>query len=250
MWWMKQTLVQQLRGSGIERKDGIRAPNGYSSKTAKVYVTDFDPCARHMHMHVTGVRMYTHMTGAHMHMYLHMRMLPTGAPVPRSDYDNEDDSRGVLEGTCVIRRHEGRRSLFFDLTIQVPWCGVTDEGTADERYLGGKTRIWNVTHYNELDEWKHLNSRNTRPPEVGPAADAIAMLLAPAICAMLKTKVQEVLGMLMFDRIDPQMLAPPPKPAKPIAASRAWGKGTVDYSKWDHLSDDDDDDDERLVEVA
>ena len=63
-------------------------------------------------------------------------------------------------------------------------------------------------------------------------------------------KVQEVLGLLMFERIDPAMLQPPPKPERPKAASRAWGKGTVDYSKWDHLDDEEEEDEEpRFEEV-
>ena len=42
-----------------------------------------------------------------------------------------------------------------------------------------------------------------------------------------------------MNRMDPAMFEPPKKPEKPKSASRAWGKGTVDYSKWDNLSDDD-----------
>ena len=51
--------------------------------------------------------------------------------------------------------------------------------------------------------------------------------------------------MLMMNKIDPAAFLPPPKP-KPT--SRGWGKGTVDYSKWDGL--DDSDDDERIVDVT
>ena len=131
----------------------------------------------------------------------------------------------------------------------MPWRGVVDEGLASERQLGGKTRLWNITHYNTFEEWKHLNHRNTHSTEAGLATDAIAEMLAPAICAMCKTKVQEVLGMLMYDKIDPAMLEPPKKPEKAKPASRAWGKGTVDYAKWDNLSDDDDDDEARITEM-
>ena len=79
-----------------------------------------------------------------------------------------------------------------------------------------------------------LHSGNTN--EAGPWTDAIAEQLAPAIAARLKLAVQEVIGGLMMNRIDPKAFEPPPKPK---ASSRSWGNGTVDYSKWDHLSDDD-----------
>jgi len=104
-------------------------------------------------------------------------------------------------------------------------------------------RLWNITHFNEIHEWQHLNNRNTH--EVGPATDAIAEMLAPAMAAKLKVGVQEVIGALMFNRIDPAAFLPPPKP-KP--SSRAWGKGTVDYSKWDNL-DDDEEEYERFDEI-
>jgi len=44
---------------------------------------------------------------------------------------------------------------------------------------------------------------------------------------------------------DPAAFLPPPKP-KP--ASRAWGKGTVDYSKWDAIADEDEEE-ERIQEI-
>lgn len=65
------------------------------------------------------------------------------------------------------------------------------------------------------------------------------------MAAMLRVAVQEVVGLLMFERIDPAEFAPPTKP-KP--SSRGWGKGTVDYSKWDAL--DDDDEEERIVDIT
>ena len=54
--------------------------------------------------------------------------------------------------------------------------------------------------------------------------------------------MQEVLGRLMANQIDPAAFLPPPKPTP---SSRAWGKGTVDYSKWDALDDEDDEDERR-----
>ena len=128
--------------------------------------------------------------------------------------------------------------------MEVPWRGWLDTGTESERTLGGKTRLWNITHFNELHEWQHLNNRNTN--EVGPWTDAIAEMLAPAMAAMLRVGIQEVLHTLMMNRIDPAHFLPPPKP-KPT--SRGWGKGTVDYSKWDALSDDEEDE-ERIVDVT
>ena len=158
--------------------------------------------------------------------------------------EGDDGSRGILEGTCTIRTAKGRRALFLDLTVEVPWRGWLDTGTDSERTLGGKTRLWNITHFNELHEWQHLNNRNTN--EVGPWTDAIAEMLAPAMAAMLRVGIQEVLHTLMMNRIDPAHFLPPPKP-KPT--SRGWGKGTVDYSKWDALSDDEEDE-ERIVDVT
>jgi hypothetical protein len=124
------------------------------------------------------------------------------AVVRVSDFDpteEGDDLRGLLEGTCTIRSAKGRRALFLDLVLEVPWRGWIDAGTERERSLGGKTRLWNITHFNELNEWQHLNNRNTH--ETGPATDAIAERLAPAIAANAKLAVQEVLGALMFNRI-------------------------------------------------
>ena len=69
--------------------------------------------------------------------------------------------------------------------------------------------------------------------------------LTQAIAACLKTAVQEILGALMFNRIDPASFLPPSKP-KP--KSRGWGKGTVDYSKWDALADEEEEE-ERIVEM-
>ena len=60
-------------------------------------------------------------------------------------------------------------------------------------------------------------------------------------------EVQRVIGSLLADRIDPAAFLPPPKP-KP--SSRSWGRGTVDYSKWDALDDDDDEElEDRVAEV-
>ena len=58
-----------------------------------------------------------------------------------------------------------------------------------------------------------------------------------------RVRCSQTIGMLLYNRIDPAMLEPPKKPPKPKSASRAWGKGTVDYSKWDNLSDDEEDED-------
>ena len=158
--------------------------------------------------------------------------------------ESGDASRGQLEGTCTVRVAKGRRALFLDLSMEVPWRGVTDAGTEREHVLGGKTRLWGITHFNELHEWRHLNHRNTN--ETGPATDAIAEMLAPAMAAKLKVEVQRVIGSLLADRIDPAALLPPPKP-KP--SSRSWGRGTVDYSKWDALDDDDEEHEDRVVEL-
>ena len=159
--------------------------------------------------------------------------------------ESGDGSRGQLEGTCTVRVAKGRRALFLDLSLEVPWRGVTDAGTEREQVLGGKTRLWGITHFNELHEWRHLNHRNTN--ETGPATDAIAEMLAPAMAAKLKVEVQRVIGSLLADRIDPAAFLPPPKP-KP--SSRSWGRGTVDYSKWDALDDDDDEElEDRVAEV-
>ena len=130
--------------------------------------------------------------------------------------------------------------------LAVPWRAYLDEGTKHAQSLGGMTKLWNVTHFNTKEEWKHLNHRNTH--EVGPAMDAAAEHMPLMICAAIKQKVQEVLGMLMYERIDPALLLPPPKPERPKAASRAWGKGTVDYSKFDNI-DDSDEEDERITDV-
>ena len=206
MWWMRQALRERLGREGhAVTADEWRPSNGYPARSACVRVGDFDPP-------------------------------PTSDEAP-------SDARGLLEGTCTIRAAKGRRALFLDLTIEVPWRCYIDEGTERERSLGGKTRLWNITHFNEVHEWQHLNHRNTH--ETGPASEAMAERLPPALAARLKVAVQEVLLQLMSSRIDPSEFLPPPKP-KP--SSRGWGKGTVDYSKWDAL-DDSDDDDERVVEI-
>ena len=209
MFWMRQALRQRL--NEVEHRVAPaewRASNGYPCRTAKgavVRVASFDP-----------------------------------------DPEGRDSATlGQLDGTCNIRMAKGRRALFLDMSMEVPWRAYVDEGTEHEQSLGGKTRLWNITHFNELTEWQHLNHRNTH--EVGPAMDALAERCAPAMAAMLKVAVHECVNALVLNRIDLASLMPPPKP-KP--ASRAWGKGTVDYSKWDNLDDDDDDDDdERVVEV-
>ena len=77
------------------------------------------------------------------------------AAIRVGDFDPDeagDDLRGMLEGTCTVRVAKGRRSLFMDLTMEVPWRGVLDEGTDRERSLGGKT----YTH--------HHGSNPRRPP--------------------------------------------------------------------------------------
>jgi hypothetical protein len=132
------------------------------------------------------------------------------------------------------------------------------EGTEREEQLGGKTRLWNVNHYTAFHDWKHLHLRSTHAAESGPAQDAISTMLAPAALALIKCKLQEVLGKLMYDKIDPAMLDPPKKPLdppkmnpkKPQAGSRAWGKGTVDYSKWDMLDEDGEEDEDEVHRVT
>lgn len=54
------------------------------------------------------------------------------------DPDNGDASRGTLEGDCTIRIAQGRRALFFDLRLEVPWEGVANPGTEQEQRLRGK----------------------------------------------------------------------------------------------------------------
>ena len=69
-----------------------------------------------------------------------------------------------------------------------------------------RTQIWNVNHFNELSEWQHLNQRNAGPNDGGPAMDAIAEQLAPAICANLKVVLQEVCACATRLRRPRQML--------------------------------------------
>lgn len=209
MWWIRAELRKVLTGVSFDRDEGFRASNGFHCSKASIAVTEFDPPYE-------------------------------GGMVEAAQ------THGALDGTCTIRTYKGRRSLFFDLQIEVPWRGFTNKGQDDERTLGGKTRLWNITHFNELKEWQHQNHRNTG--ELGPWTDAIAEMLAPAMAARLKLALQEVVGKLMYDRIDPAMFEPPPKPEKPKAASRAWGKGTVDYSKFDNISDDEDE--KRIEDVT
>lgn len=212
MWWVRFELRRVLSAVSFERPRGFCASNGFHCRTACVRVTEYDPPSDGSTRHA----------------------------------DEAAPTRGTLEGTCTIRTHKGRRSLFFDLSVEVPWRGFANEGEADERSLGGKTRLWNITHFNGIDEWRHQSHRNTN--ELGPWCDAIAEQLAPAIAAKAKVALQEVVGRLMYERIDPSVLAPPSKPAKPKPTSRAWGKGTLDYSKFDHIDDEEEDDEEQRVE--
>ena len=208
MWFLRANLREFLGACTFERPEGFVASNGFPARDGIIQVVGFDPD-------------------------------PEGG--------DSASQHGTLEGFCTIRTFKGKRSLFFDIVMEVPWRGWVNVNADDERTLGGKTRLWNIAHHNNLDEWQHLNHRNT--DEVGPWTDAIAEQLAPAMAARLKTGVQEVLGRLMFDKIDPKMFEGPPKPEKPKAASRAWGKGTTDYSKWDNLSDEEEEE-SRIEEIG
>ena len=153
-----------------------------------------------------------------------------------------DFDESSVEGNCTIRSHDGRRSLFFELSLRARWRAVLGEGSGREEVLCGGTKLWGINHFTQMAEWKHLNEREThesRGGKDGPAQTAMAQMLAPAIAAKLKLAVQEVVGELMLDRIDPAMLAGPAKPAKPKPKPSV-RKGTTDYSKWDALSSDDD----------
>lgn len=121
-----------------------------------------------------------------------------------------------IHGNATIRTHGGRRALFFDLDVTVEWRGVVGEGTDKEAALEGGTRMWNISHANKIEEWKHESRRKQHP--TGPTQDLIAAQLAPAIAAKLKTGVQQVIGMLMYAKIDRNLLEKPG--AKPEAAPK------------------------------
>ena len=208
LWFVRQQCARGFKGLQFERKEPFTAPNGYTARHGVIRLSDFDP---------------------------------------DPEVDRKRDVFGILEGECTIRHHGGRRALFFDLTLEVPWRAVLGEGPEREEQLGGKTRLWNVNHYNAFHDWKHLHLRSTHAAESGPAQDAISAMLAPAALALIKCKLQEVLGKLMYDKIDPAMLDPPKKPQ---AGSRSWGKGTVDYSKWDLLDEDGDEDEDEVQRVT
>ena len=208
LWFVRQQCARGFKGLQFERKEPFTAPNGYTARHGVIRLSDFDP---------------------------------------DPEVDRKRDVFGILEGECTIRHHGGRRALFFDLTLEVPWRAVLGEGTEREEQLGGKTRLWNVNHYNAFHDWKHLHLRSTHAAESGPAQDAISAMLAPAALALIKCKLQEVLGKLMYDKIDPAMLDPPKKPQ---AGSRSWGKGTVDFSKWDLLDEDGDEDEDEVQRVT
>ena len=167
-----------------------------------------------------------------------------GCSIGMSDFDAD----GGVDGTCTVRSAHGRRSLFFDLTVEARWRGVVNEGTAAEEFLCGGTQLWGIVHFADMTEWKHLNRRETAAALGGKDGEAqaqIATQLAPRMAAMLKVKVQEVMGMLMYDKIDPSILAPPAKQkASRPAPAPSVRKGTVDYSKWDHLSDSEEEEEE------
>ena len=210
MWWLRQELRARLSVIKHEAEGGFVASNGYRARAANARVERFEALA---------------------------------------EESAGDESQGVLDGTCTIRHAKGRRSLFFDLTLSVPWRAVTDEGTPDERSLGGKTKLWNIAHHHEFMSWRHENHRNTH--EVGPAMDAMAERLAPAMAAYIKFGVQEVIGKLMSNKIDLDMLlasmAPPRKPKpKPKMV------GTINYAKWDDIDDSggSEAEEERIVEVG
>lgn len=219
IWFVRQHCARGFKGLQFERKEPFTAPNGYTARHGIIRLSDFDP---------------------------------------DPEEGRKRDVFGILEGECTIRYHGGRRALFFDLTLEVPWRAVLGEGTEREEQLGGKTRLWNVNHYTAFHDWKHLHLRSTHAAESGPAQDAISTMLAPAALALIKCKLQEVLGNLMYDKIDPAMLDPPKKPLdppkmtpkKPQAGSRAWGKGTVDYSKWDMLDEDGEEDEDEVHHVT
>ena len=120
MWWFRARLIETMRDTPVEMEvpaSEWKCSNGYPCRDgALVRVTDFDPD-------------------------------PNGEP---------DSERGHMEGTCTIRSAKGRRALFLDLIVEVPWRGYIDKGTERERSLGGKTRMWQITHFNEAEDWKHM----------------------------------------------------------------------------------------------
>ena len=114
LWFVRQQCARGFKGLQFERKEPFTAPNGYTARHGVIRLSDFDP---------------------------------------DPEVDRKRDVFGILEGECTIRHHGGRRALFFDLTLEVPWRAVLGEGTEREEQLGGKTRLWNVNHYNAFHDW-------------------------------------------------------------------------------------------------
>lgn len=117
------------------------------------------------------------------------------------------------------------------------WSATLGEGRAAE-VLNGGTQLWGINHYSSIKEWRFLNKRETDERlggQNGPAQESMSQTLAPGIAAKLQLAVQKVMGELIQGKVDPAMLQPPAKP-KP-APKPSLRKGTVDYSKWDDLSD-------------
>ncbi|KAL1524336.1 hypothetical protein AB1Y20_019235 [Prymnesium parvum] len=149
---------------------------------------------------------------------------------------NQDD----VDGYVTIRTSDGRLALFFELQeITVEWRGVIGEGTANEQALGGACRLWNISHASTVDEWVHENRRHTHPE--GPAQDIIGTVLAPKLVPQYKLAVQQVIGELCANKVDASLFAAAAVESKALPQHQVQvRKGTLDYSKWDHLSEDDD----------